>query len=62
MHARILSVVVFLAELSTVARVLRPTVAWATKIPADRRVHFLYSVFSAPVHGQSAGDLHRGFV
>ena len=31
------------------------TVWWAG------RVHFLYSVFSAPVHGQSARDLHRGF-
>ena len=31
-------------------------VAWATKIPADTRVHFLhiYSVFSAPVDGQSS--------
>ena len=29
MHARILSVIVFLAELSTVARVLSPTVASA---------------------------------
>ena len=67
MHARMLSVVVFLPELSTVATIQLfittkgPTVAWATKIPADTRVHFLYSVFSAPVHGQSAGDLHRGF-
>ena len=64
MHARILSVAVFFRELSTVQlEVLEgPTaVAWANKIPVDTRVHFLYSVFSAPVHGQSAGDLHRGF-
>ena len=52
MHARILSVVGFLPELSTVARVL--TVAWANKIPVDTRMHFLYIMFSAPVHGQSA--------
>ena len=33
-----------------------PTVAWANKIPVDTRMHFLYSMFSAPVHGHSAGD------
>ena len=63
MHARILSVAVFLTELSTAVPLgsYCTAVAWATKIPVDTRVHFLYSVFPAPVHGQSAGDLHRGF-
>ena len=58
MHARILSVAVVFGELSTVARVRK--VAWANKIPVDTRVHFLSSMFSAPVHGHSAGDLHSG--
>ena len=52
MHARILSVVVFLEELSTVARVLSTdTVAWANKIPVDTHMQFPDSMFSAPVHG-----------
>ena len=59
MHARILSVAVFFAELSTVARVLLYSLA--NKIPVDTCMHFLYSMFSAPVHGQPAGDLHTGF-
>jgi len=63
MHARILSVAVFLTELSTVARVLLYSLA--NKIPVDTChdtcMHFLYSMFSAPVHGQPAGDLHTGF-
>ena len=59
MHARILSVAVFLPELSTVARVLPGSLA--NKIPVDTRMHFLYSMFSAPVHGLSAGDLLSGF-
>ena len=32
-----------------------------SKIPVDTRVHFVDRMFSAPVHGQSAGDLHGGF-
>ena len=50
MHARILSVVVFLPELSTgtIEVLLGSTVFWANKI---------HSMFSAPVHGQYAGDL-----
>ena len=62
MHARILFVAVFFAELSTVAvAMVVHVVAWANKIPVDTRMHFLYSMFSAPVHGQFAGDLHTGF-
>ena len=53
MHARILSVAVFLAELSTVASGLGSYCSLANKIPVDTRMHFLYSMFSALVHGQS---------
>ena len=50
MHARILSVAVFFGELSTV---LGSYCSLANKIPVDTRRHFLDSMFTAPVHGQS---------
>ena len=57
MHARILSVAVFLSELSTVAS-RGSYCSLANKIPVDTRMHFLYSMFSAPVHGQFVQEIY----